>query len=117
MNKVILKKGLIASLIFVSGFLVFQNINLRVSERMHLESTTAAFESIESDFTAINTNVDREFNKFPKYEKQSKAQPINDALEFIKFSKQTFTDTMGQNEELLAEIKDFDKRTKEVLDK
>lgn len=97
-------------LIFLIGFLVFQNINFRVSEHMEMESTTAAFESIEKDFKGINTNVEIEFNKLPKYEKQSSDQPIKDALEFIKFTKDTLTDTMEQNTELLDEIKEFDKR-------
>lgn len=115
MNALLLKKGLIASLIFLGSFLVFQNINIKSSDRIQLASTTAAFESIETDFTAINTKVDSEFSQLPKHEKPSKDQPIKDALEFIKFSKNTFTDTMGQNSELLAEIKDFDKNVNEVL--
>ncbi len=49
--------------------------------------------------------------------KPSKEQSINDALEFIKFSKQTFTDTMAQNEELLAEVKGFEKKANDVLEK
>lgn len=117
MNTVVLKKGLIAGLIFVSGFLVFHNINHRVSEREQFESTSAAFESLDKDFTAINRIVDTEFNKLPKYEKPSKDQPINDALEFIKFSKQTFTDTMAQNKEFLAEVKGFEKKGNDVLEK
>lgn len=117
MRNLNLKKGLISSLIIMIGFLLFQNINLKVSKRIQLESTTEAFESIETDFTAINTKVDSEFNKLTKYEKQSKDQPIKDALEFIKFSKHTFNDTIGQNSELLAEINEFDNKVNEVLEK
>ena len=91
MDTVVLKNSLIASLVFVCVFLVFQNIDHRVSERIQLESTSAAFESLDKDFSAIKRNVDTEFNKLPKYVKPSKEQSINDALEFIKFSKQTFT--------------------------
>lgn len=117
MDTVVLKISLIASLVFVCVFLVFQNIDHRVSERIQLESTSAAFESLDKDFSAINRNVDTEFNKLPKYVKPSKEQSINDALEFIKFSKQTFTDTMAQNEELLAEVKGFEKKANDVLEK
>nr|WP_317187959.1 hypothetical protein [Acinetobacter gerneri] len=73
--------------------------------------------SLDKDFSAINRNVDTEFNKLPKYVKPSKEQSINDALEFIKFSKQTFTDTMAQNKELLAEVKGFEKKANDVLEK
>lgn len=117
MDTVVLKNSLIASLVFVCVFLVFQNIDHRVSERIQLESTSAAFESLDKDFSAINRNVDTKFNKLPKYVKPSKEQSINDALEFIKFSKQTFTDTMAQNKELLAEIKGFEKKANDVLEK
>lgn len=117
MDTVVLKNSLIASLVFVCVFLVFQNIDHRVSERIQLESTSAAFESLDKDFSAIKRNVDTEFNKLPKYVKPSKEQSINDALEFIKFSKQTFTDTMAQNEELLAEVKGFEKKANDVLEK
>ncbi len=117
MDTVVLKNSLIASLVFVCVFLVFQNIDHRVSERIQLESTSAAFESLDKDFSAIKRNVDTEFNKLPKYVKPSKEQSINDALEFIKFSKQTFTDTMAQNEELLAEVKGFEKNANDVLEK
>ncbi len=117
MDTVVLKNSLIASLVFVCVFLVFQNIDHRVSERIQLESTSAAFESLDKDFSAIKINVDTEFNKLPKYVKPSKEQSINDALEFIKFSKQTFTDTMAQNEELLAEVKGFEKKANDVLEK
>lgn len=117
MDTVVLKNSLIASLVFVCVFLVFQNIDHRVSERIQLESTSAAFESLDKDFSAINRNVDTEFNKLPKYVKHSKEQSINDALEFIKFSKQTFTDTMAQNKELLAEVKGFEKKANDVLEK
>ncbi|MEX5441701.1 hypothetical protein WCE01_16485 [Acinetobacter indicus] len=117
MDTVVLKNSLIASLFFVCVFLVFQNIDHRVSERIQLESTSAAFESLDKDFSAIKRNVDTEFNKLPKYVKPSKEQSINDALEFIKFSKQTFTDTMAQNEELLAEVKGFEKKANDVLEK
>jgi uncharacterized membrane protein YhiD involved in acid resistance len=117
MDTVVLKNSLIASLVFVCVFLVFQNIDHRVSERIQLESTSAAFESLDKDFSAIKRNVDTEFNKLPKYVKPSKEQSINDALEFIKFSKQTFTDTMAQNEELLAEVKGFEKKENDVLEK
>ena len=117
MDTVVLKNSLIASLVFVFVFLVFQNIDHRVSERIQLESTSAAFESLDKDFSAINRNVDTEFNKLPKYVKPSKEQSINDALEFIKFSKQTFTDTMAQNKELLAEVKGFEKKANDVLEK
>ena len=117
MDTVVLKNSLIASLVFVCVFLVFQNIDHSVSERIQLESTSAAFESLDKDFSAINRNVDTEFNKLPKYVKPSKEQSINDALEFIKFSKQTFTDTMAQNEELLAEVKGFEKKANDVLEK
>ncbi|WP_228267132.1 MULTISPECIES: hypothetical protein [unclassified Acinetobacter] len=86
MDTVVLKNSLIASLVFVCVFLVFQNIDHRVSERIQLESTSAAFESLDKDFSAIKRNVDTEFNKLPKYVKPSKEQSINDALEFIKFS-------------------------------
>uniref|UniRef100_UPI001D182F3D hypothetical protein n=1 Tax=Acinetobacter ursingii TaxID=108980 RepID=UPI001D182F3D len=116
-DTVVLKNSLIASLVFVCVFLVFQNIDHRVSERIQLESTSAAFESLDKDFSAIKRNVDTEFNKLPKYVKPSKEQSINDALEFIKFSKQTFTDTMAQNEELLAEVKGFEKKANDVLEK
>jgi hypothetical protein len=116
MDTVVLKNSLIASLVFVCVFLVFQNIDHRVSERIQLESTSAAFESLDKDFSAIKRNVDTEFNKLPKYVKPSKEQSINDALEFIKFSKQTFTDTMAQNEELLAEVKGFEKKANDVLE-
>ena len=117
MDTVVLKNSLIASLVFVCVFLVFQNIDHRVSERIQLESTSAAFESHDKDCSAINRNVDTEFNKLPKYVKPSKEQSINDALEFIKFSKQTFTDTMAQNKELLAEVKGFEKKANDVLEK
>lgn len=117
MDTVVLKNSLIASLVFVCVFLVFQNIDHRVSERIQLESTSAAFESLDKDFSAIKRNVDTEFNKLPKYVKPRKEQSINDALEFIKFSKQTFTDTMAQNEELLAEVKGFEKKANDVLEK
>ena len=117
MDTVVLKNSLIASLVFVCVFLVFQNIDHRVSERIQLESTSAAFESLDKDFSAINRNVDTEFNKLPKYVRPSKEQSINDALEFIKFSKQTFTDTMAQNKELLAEVKGFEKKANDVLEK
>jgi uncharacterized membrane protein YhiD involved in acid resistance len=117
MDTVVLKNSLIASLVFVCVFLVFQNIDHRVSERIQLESTSAAFESLDKDFSAINRNVDTEFNKLPKYVKPSKEQSNNDALEFIKFSKQTFTDTMAQNKELLAEVKGFEKKANDVLEK
>ena len=117
MDTVVLKNSLITSLVFVCVFLVFQNIDHRVSERIQLESTSAAFESLDKDFSAINRNVDTEFNKLPKYVKPSKEQSINDALEFIKFSKQTFTDTMAQNKELLAEVKGFEKKANDVLEK
>ena len=117
MDTVVLKNSLIASLVFVCVFLVFQNIDHRVSERIQLESTSAAFESLDKDFSAINRNVDTEFNKQPNYVKPSKEQSINDALEFIKFSKQTFTDTMAQNKELLAEVKGFEKKANDVLEK
>jgi uncharacterized membrane protein YhiD involved in acid resistance len=117
MDTVVLKNSLIASLVFVCVFLVFQNIDHRVSERIQLESTSAAFESLDKDFSAINRNVDTEFNKLSKYVKPSKEQSINDALEFIKFSKQTFTDTMAQNKELLAEVKGFEKKANDVLEK
>ena len=114
MDTVVLKNSLIASLVFVCVFLVFQNIDHRVSERIQLESTSAAFESLDKDFSAINRNVDTEFNKLPKYVKPSKEQSINDALEFMK---QTFTDTMAQNKELLAEVKGFEKKANDVLEK
>mgnify|MGYP003434293364 FL=1 len=117
MDTVVLKNSLIASLVFVCVFLVFQNIDHRVSERIQLESTSAAFESLDKDFSAINRNVDTEFNTLPKCVKPSKEQSINDALEFIKFSKQTFTDTMAQNKELLAEVKGFEKKANDVLEK
>ena len=117
MDTVVLKNSLIASLVFVCVFLVFQNIDHRVSERIQLESTSAAFESLDKDFSAINRNVDTEFNKLPKYVKPSKEQSNNDALDFIKFSKQTFTDTMAQNKELLAEVKGFEKKANDVLEK
>ena len=117
MDTVVLKNSLIASLVFVCVFLVFQNIDHRVSERIQLESTSAAFESLDKDFSAIKGNVDTEFNKLRTYVKPSKEQSINDALEFIKFSKQTFTDTMAQNAELLAEVKGFEKKANDVLEK
>jgi len=89
MDTVVLKNSLIASLVFVCVFLVFQNIDHRVSERIQLESTSAAFESLDKDFSAINRNVDTEFNKLPKYVKQ----------------------------ELLAEVKGFEKKANDVLEK
>ncbi|WP_171290426.1 hypothetical protein [Acinetobacter baumannii] len=53
MDTVVLKNSLIASLVFVCVFLVFQNIDHRVSERIQLESTSAAFESLDKALLQI----------------------------------------------------------------
>ncbi|WP_143242111.1 hypothetical protein [Acinetobacter baumannii] len=90
---------------------------LEINKIFSLSCQPICNSALDKDFSAIKRNVDTEFNKLPKYVKPSKEQSINDALEFIKFSKQTFTDTMAQNEELLAEVKGFEKKANDVLEK
>lgn len=85
------------------------------SDVVYVKTTSEAFEEIDSHLMAINTEVNKEFSKLPRYERPAKNQPIIDALEFAKFSKTIFTDTMSQNADILNEINNFDKEAEKIL--
>ena len=109
-------KILIVATLIISPAIFLLCNSLRVPEKYeYYESTTAAFNAVEEDLSTIEHTVGTEFVKLPQYERPDANQPIIDALEFIKFTKNTFSQTMEQNEELLKEIKSFDEKAGKVL--
>lgn len=106
------------SLILLFGFLAaifyakHTNNNVEITE---FNNPTEAFREIDSQLLAAKIEVEKDFDQLPKYEKPSKDQPIKDALEFVKFSKNTFVSTMEQNTDLISDVKGFEGEAQNIL--
>lgn len=115
---ILTKYKIVFLLILSLCFIVFYNYSLKPiynRDTIEFKSTSEAFENLDTQLLVANNKIEVEFNKLPKYQVPTKDQPIKDALEFVKFGKATFIDTMDQNTDFISDLNSFEQKSQNIL--